>query len=109
MPREKQKRGRRAETKNGGKRKRNDEPIRTKRQKPCVDGGSLNITHHPAGLENDYILLEEPPVVTNDVPFYGLLDREEQEYFSQASGVLDLNRFENAEERSLFIESVYEE
>lgn len=45
----------------------------------------------------------------NDMPFYGLLDSEEQEYFSKANEVLELNQFHDAEERRLFVDSVYRE
>jgi nucleolar protein 9 len=43
------------------------------------------------------------------MPFYGLLDSEEQEYFSKANEVLELNQFNDAEERRLFVDSVYRE
>lgn len=108
MPREKQKRGRRAEEK---KRKREDAPEEavTKRPKPSTD--------EPVAVEsnNDYIPFDDgegqngdahPP---NDMPFYGLLDTEEQEYFSRANELLELNQFQDAEERQLFVESVYKE
>jgi nucleolar protein 9 len=109
MPREKQKRGRRAQEKekkkDEGKRKREDvieEPV-SKRQKPT-----------PPPETEDFIPFnpydeDVQEAGNNDTPFYGLLDSEEQEYFSRANEVLELNQFQDAEERSVFIESVYEE
>ncbi|KAL1982453.1 hypothetical protein VTN96DRAFT_1300 [Rasamsonia emersonii] len=109
MPREKQKRGRRAQEKNKkneAKRKREDnaEEQAPKRQKSST-----------AVETEDYIPLdvgnEDAPQANNnnDTPFYGMLDSEEQEYFSRANELLELDQFRDAEERNLFIESVYKE
>ncbi|KAL1964076.1 hypothetical protein VTN77DRAFT_7494 [Rasamsonia byssochlamydoides] len=109
MPREKQKRGRRAQErnkKNEAKRKReedNAEEQASKRQKPST-----------AVETEDYIPLDvgnedAPQGNAKDTPFYGLLDSEEQEYFSRANEMLELNQFQDAEERSLFVQRVYEE
>lgn len=112
MPRENQKRGRRATDKakkEETKRKRDDAPedSTTKRLKPSEDQA---IT---AGA--DYIPLDieegnqtEAPA-HDDMPFYGLLDPEEQEYFSRANEMLELNQFQDAEERRLFVDSVFRE
>ncbi|OJD27239.1 nucleolar protein 9 [Blastomyces percursus] len=108
MPRERQKRGRRAEA----KRKREDEAgDRTvpKRQKASEGANDFNPSHNRAEIGDDYIPLEEEPASSMDTPFYGLLDPEEQEYFTRASGLLELNQFETEEEKSIFIERVYEE
>jgi len=110
MPREKQKRGRRA----AAKRKREeaaaagDEPPTAKRQKPSTDETDKN---HESEAP-DYIPLEENRSgngAKTEMPFYGLLDAEEQEYFSRANEVLELNQFRDAEERRLFLEGVYAE
>ncbi|GAD99103.1 rRNA processing protein Nop9 [Paecilomyces variotii No. 5] len=113
MPREKQKRGRRAEEK---KRKREEIPeeAATKRPKPSSDEQQDDIE-----TNGDYIPFEdgngegqneyESGHPSSDMPFYGLLDTEEQEYFSRASELLELNQFQDAEERQLFVESVYKE
>ncbi|KAF7114082.1 hypothetical protein CNMCM5793_007062 [Aspergillus hiratsukae] len=119
MPREKQKRGRRAEDKAkkvATKRKREEGPedSAVKRLKPSTENASNN--EIAAGA--DYIPLEEGDdrndvsmndAPSNDIPFYGLLDTEEQEYFSKANEVLELNQFQDAEERRLFVDSVYRE
>ncbi|KAF3491476.1 glutamate decarboxylase 1 [Arthroderma uncinatum] len=116
MPREKQKRGRRAEK---SKRKREDEeaePDSPKRQRTANEEENQVI----AGA--DYIPLDtrdneqeqeqeqgHGQEQEDDTPFYGLLDTEEQEYFSKASQTLELNSFEDDDDKRLFIESVYEE
>ncbi|KAL2367853.1 rRNA processing protein Nop9 [Blastomyces gilchristii SLH14081] len=108
MPRERQKRGRRAEA----KRKRDDEVgdrTAPKRQKASEGDNDFNPLHSQAKIGDDYIPLEEEPASSMDTPFYGLLDPDEQEYFSHASGLLELNQFETEEEKSIFIERVYEE
>lgn len=119
MPREKQKRGRRAEAKareDETKRKREDAPEDpvAKRMKPTTDADE---NPQDPYLENeDYIPFdaEEPQegegnAQSGDMPFYGLLDTDEQEYFSRANEMLDSNQFHDAEERNLFVESVYQE
>ncbi|EAW09688.1 RNA-binding RNA processing protein NOP9 [Aspergillus clavatus NRRL 1] len=114
MPREKQKRGRRAEDKSkkdAAKRKRDEDPedLTAKRLKPATEAEVDPNNEITEGA--DYIPFEEnredgPP---SDMPFYGLLDSEEQEYFSRANEVLESNQFQDAEERRIFIDSVYRE
>lgn len=108
MPREKQKRGRRAQEKikkNEAKRKREDnaEEQALKRQKSSTveteDYIPLDVGNEDAPQANN----------KNDTPFYGMLDSEEQEYFSRANDMLELDQFRDVEERNLFIESVYKE
>lgn len=43
------------------------------------------------------------------MPFYGMLDEDEQEYFKRADEMLELNQFENPEERAMFLASVWKE
>nr|KMM73134.1 hypothetical protein CPAG_09423 [Coccidioides posadasii RMSCC 3488] len=117
MPRERQKRGRRAEAKkdkDSQKRKRGHEATEaeiTKRQKIQGDESSeVPVPHDSAfGDGDDYIPLEEEAAPVDDTPFYGLLDSDEQEYFSRANQTLELNQFENDEDRQLFIDSVLQE
>ncbi|RDW86325.1 RNA-binding RNA processing protein NOP9 [Aspergillus mulundensis] len=116
MPRENQKRGRRATEKakkEETKRKRDEgvEEPTTKRLKPSAEEGN-EIT---AGA--DYIPLDggeeqddqDGTGAPDEMPFYGLLDSEEQEYFSRANEMLELNQFGDAEERRLFVDSVFRE
>lgn len=113
MPREKQKRGRRAEEKSqkdASKRKRDEAPedFAPKRLKSGDEVEDAPMQEAP-----DYIPLDEnydhEQRPNDDMPFYGLLDTQEQEYFSQANEILELNQFQDAEERRLFVESVYRE
>ena len=123
MPREKQKRGRRAEQKaqkEESKREYDDtiEAPSAKRMKPSNEGDE---TVEPSFAEDaDYIpfdeeagqdqqLVEDLGEGNGDTPFYGLLDSDEQEYFSRANEMLEANQFHDAEERNLFVESVYQE
>lgn len=119
MPREKQKRGRRAEAKareDETKRKRDDAPEDpvAKRMKPSTE--TDEILQDPYHENADYIPLDaedqqadEGNAQSGDMPFYGLLDTDEQEYFSRANEMLDSNQFHDAEEKNLFVESVYQE
>lgn len=123
MPREKQKRGRRAEAKaqkDDSKRKRNEAPEDpvAKRIKPSTDADAdADETLEDPYLENaDYIPLDaddqeqaKGQVQSGEMPFYGLLDSDEQEYFSRANEMLESNQFGDDQERNLFVESVYEE
>ncbi|KAJ5382761.1 Armadillo-like helical [Penicillium concentricum] len=125
MPREQQKRGRRAEKKaqkDDSKRKFEETPEDpvAKRMKPSADDETNEANDDIQLPENeDYIPLDqgeqqvqqegEQPDLDGDMPFYGLLDEEESEYFQRANEMLELNEFQDAEERSLFVDSVYSE
>ncbi|KAJ5293921.1 hypothetical protein PENANT_c009G03937 [Penicillium antarcticum] len=124
MPREKEKRGRRAEKKaqkDDSKRKFEEAPDApvAKRIKPSTDEADETIEQQQDEAfehNEDYIPLEQGdemdtqgPEESGDMPFYGLLDDEESEYFSRANEMLELNQFQDAEERSLFVDSVYSE
>lgn len=118
MPREKQKRGRRAEAQQNTdtKRKHDDEPSEpvTKRLKTINlhDDAPRPTDYNQASFGRDYVPLESGGGGggdADDTPFYGLLDTDEQEYFSRASQTLELNQFESDEDRRLFIDSVFEE
>lgn len=125
MPREKQKRGRRAEKKaqeDESKRAYDDtlEAPAAKRMKPDADADAdadaLGFYEDPVGDNTDYMPLDaegkqgnEGEVDAGGMPFYGLLDADEQEYFSRANEILESNQFQDAEEKSLFVESVYQE
>lgn len=114
MPKENKKRGRRME---GTKRKHEEEAEEDqtlaqdiKRQKPTED--------EPNKLEdgNDYVPLAEgdgEPMEgvypTLDTPFFGMLDEEEQEYFKHADEMLEMNSFEDSEQRQLFLANVWRE
>lgn len=106
MPKEHKKRGRREE-----KRKRegnaDDTPSTKKLKRDGLDfEEDENITHN-----NDVVYQEDRSSfqAPGEIPFYGLLDEEEQEYFRRADEMLELNQFGDAEERSLFLANVYKE
>lgn len=119
MPREKEKRGRRAEAKaqkDESKRKRDEAPEDpvAKRMKPTdeTDDNPLeeNADYIPLDSEEQQMQVEGGENAANgDMPFYGLLDADEAEYFNRASEMLESNQFGDAEERGLFVESVYQE
>ncbi|KAJ4350619.1 Nucleolar protein 9 [Ascochyta clinopodiicola] len=43
------------------------------------------------------------------MPFYGMLDDDEQEYFKRADEMLELNQFADPDERAMFLASVWKE
>ena len=103
MPKERKKRGRRDEK----KRKREDEEDQESHKRPK--------SGEPSNLET--VWGEQPAIDDHDgfdpgareMPFYGLLDEEEQEYFKRADTTLELNQFGDVEERALFLANVYKE
>ncbi|KAL9600983.1 MAG: hypothetical protein Q9219_002805 [cf. Caloplaca sp. 3 TL-2023] len=104
MPKELKKRGRREEKKR--KREQEEHHVQTKRRKS--DAGSevdIVVDNDQQFNGADYVPIAGP----GEIPFYGLLDEEEQEYFKRADTMLGLNQFNNAEERELFLANVYQE
>ncbi|KAH7378671.1 armadillo-type protein [Pyrenochaeta sp. MPI-SDFR-AT-0127] len=99
MPKEHKKRGRRDEQK---KRKRDgDDDAASKRHK------NDTVEH----VDDPDVVLQDDGNGANPAPltFYGMLDEDEQEYFKRADEMLELNQFDDAEARNLFLESVYKE
>ena len=126
MPRENQKRGRRAEQKaqKEDTKRQHDEPSEApsaKRMKPSTDADAdtntdANQTSDLYHENADYIPFETEDqqedagnVNSGDAVFFGLLDADESEYFSRANELLEANQFADAEEKNIFIESVYQE
>lgn len=116
MPQEKKKRGRREE-KASKKRKLNDESeTPSKRFKPE--------DHQPEEFENEIVVTGEAgdDFISFDIPrpqgaeapaiedeFHGLLDPQEQEYYSNVNNKIVANDFESEEDRALFIDAVHRE
>lgn len=108
MPRERKKRGRRAEQKKRKLEEDGGEEPESKRQK-----------HNDAAEEPGFMPLggceewvEEPTerrLSKPEMPFYGMLVEEEQNYFRKADERLELNDFTDPEDRSLFLANVYRE
>jgi nucleolar protein 9 len=116
MPKEQKKRGRRAvETKR--KLEQDDDEQTPKRHKLTDD----HEARHSSPLEPDqpeeqqYAEYDEeaqdetPRGQPGEMPFYGMLDEGEQEYFKKADELLELNQFTDAEDRSTFLANVYKE
>lgn len=105
MPKEHKKRGRREEEKR--KRQEQDQVLPAKRQKweELNDNDVVANRNNQDGATSD----SNPVVVPGEIPFYGLLDEDEEEYFKRAGSMLELNQFANDEERRLFLNSVYKE
>ena len=108
MPKEQKKRGRREKKKRmrlnhdeQGEDQDDTQHIASKRQKfeeEEEDAAKVN-------LESD----QTPREPTFDIPFFGLLDEDEQAYFKGVDSMLELNQFENDEERDLLLASIYKE
>lgn len=104
MPKEHRKRGRREETKR--KREQEGDDAASKRQRSDEDEKRGNTVHDdfPYGAAG-HVASAGP----GEIPFYGLLDEEEQEYFKRADTMLELNQFSDAEQRDLFLANIYQE
>lgn len=105
MPKELKKRGRREEKKRKRQEYEHEQDEAVKKYKP-EDGDTeikLDIEEYCQPQEHD------DAANRKDIPFYGLLDEEEQAYFKRADTLLELNQFADAEERSLFLANVYRE
>lgn len=113
MPREHKKRGRRAEQK---KRKLDEEQEggddvpHSKRQKQ--DDATVEEAAFIALPEGERQWVQESTEATTsapEMPFYGMLDEHEQNYFRQADERLELNAFAGPEDRSLFLAALHRE
>ena len=105
MPKEHRKRGRREEKKR--KREEEEDQIAPSKRQKSEDA------EEEVGNDGDEAEpLEGYPEYASrpgDLPFYGLLDEDEQEYFKRADSMLELNQFADADERHLFLANVYKE
>jgi hypothetical protein len=106
MPKEHKKRGRRDEEK---KRKRgvDESDAGSKRLKKEEDEVEEQVEsiEYGEGFQDEAVDVTRPGALT----YYGMLDDDEQEYFKRADEMLELNQFEDAEARKLFLDSVYKE
>ncbi|KKY15363.1 putative rrna processing protein [Phaeomoniella chlamydospora] len=111
MPKDHKKRGRREEK----KRKREEEQVfqapLTKRQRsdePEQEQDWQTNLAVEGDVGDDFIGFHEKADPL-EVVFYGLLDEEEQEYFANVNTKLELNDFEDADDKTAFIDAVYRE
>ncbi|KAI4155185.1 MAG: hypothetical protein LQ341_000218 [Variospora aurantia] len=104
MPKEHRKRGRREEQKR--KREQEADYPMSKRQRSDEDQKGENFVDDDFSYDAaEHIAIAGP----GDIPFYGLLDDEEQEYFKRADTMLELDQFSDAEQRDLFLANIYQE
>jgi nucleolar protein 9 len=114
MPKEHKKRGRRGEKKRKLEQEEDDEQTYKKSKhdddslqtdQPVVDYLPLEEGQHEKFAEQAPGSYPQP----GEMPFYGMLDDEEQEYFKRADEMLELNDFTDPEDRSTFLANVYKE
>jgi nucleolar protein 9 len=106
MPKENKKRGRRADQKR--KLDGEQEAEASKRPRYDQDEQSERTFEDNAG----FIPFEDDggqPSRPNEIPFYGVLDEQESEYFHKAGEMLEVNQFSGPEDREDFVRSVYEQ
>ena len=107
MPKEHRKRGRREERKR--KREEEDDQAATSKRQKSEDAAEVEIIvdgDDQAGRQADHL---EYASRRSELPFYGLLSEDEQEYFKRADSMLELNQFADPAERNLFLANVYTE
>lgn len=116
MPRENKKRGRRGEEKKRKLEETEEESFDAAKRQRVDDNSIFEQDYQPLsgeqqefaqeGLENGVGQEHTRPA---DMPFFGMLDEDEQEYFKRADEMLESNNFGEPEERSLFLANVYRE
>lgn len=106
MPKENKKRGRRMEEKKRKHEETEEDPSLAESSKRRKSADQTEQDFLPIQDGEDGVDAAYPAV---DKPFFGMLDEEEQEYFKHADEMLELNQFEDAESRTLFLENVWRE
>ena len=109
MPKEHKRRGRREEER---KRKLEREGISSsspKRQKTENSDDEVEILINTNATQQEWQQTNDGTLNPGEMPFYGLLDDQEQEYFKQADSLLELDEFPTPDERKLFLESIFQE
>jgi nucleolar protein 9 len=102
MPKEHKKRGRREDQK---KRKRDADDLDDASKRHKTDDQVESIEH---GDDTQHQVFDDA-TRPGELTYYGMLDDDEQEYFKRADEMLELNQFDDAEARKLFLDSVYKE
>ena len=105
MPKEHRKRGRREENKR--KRQEGVDLESAKRRKSDVADCGVGRILHPERPQSESGHVSD--VGLGAVPYYGMLDDDEQEYFKRADTMLELDQFPSQDERELFLANVYKE
>ena len=112
MPTENRKRGRREEKKRKREQQNADKHAKRHKREEEVEEVLQQYDNSQQYAEEKVPYQDEPiDGVTQPgaMPFYGMLDEDEQEYFKRADEMLELNQFADAEERSMFLVSVWKE
>lgn len=118
MPTENRKRGRREEKKRKREQQEADKHTKRTKREDAVD----NVLQQYGDDDDDTAQQQYAPDQTpyqdeaidgvtrpGAMPFYGMLDDDEQEYFKRADEMLELNQFADAEERAMFLANVWKE
>ena len=111
MPTENRKRGRREEKKRKREQQDIDNDVKRHKKEEETEQALQQYNDSQQYAEKAPYQDEAIDGVTRPgvMPFYGMLDEDEQEYFKRADEMLELNQFANSEERSLFLASVWKE
>lgn len=113
MPRENKKRGRRAEEKKRKLEENEDGDFdQAKRQRVAEPGSDQEQDYQQLSADQQdgsYEPVDGEDRPQAELPFFGMLDEEEQEYFKRADEMLESNNFGDPEERRLFLGNVYRE
>lgn len=116
MPRENKKRGRRAEEKKRKLEETEEESFDAAKRQRVDENSAFEQDYQPLSGEQQEFAQEGPENGVGqeytrpaDMPFFGMLDEDEQEYFKRADEMLESNNFAEPEERSLFLANVYRE
>ena len=107
MPKEHKKRGRRELQKRQWEEEYGDGQGAKRQKFQTVEDNVEIIADGKA--ENGGNYKHDAPLMSTELPFYGLLDEEEQEYFRRADSILEVNEFGDTAERDLFLMNIYKE
>ena len=108
MPKERKKRGRREEKRKRKDFQDQDEPS-GKRARVSEDPPDVEVRLDDQDDNREITDQGSLPQTHGQPQFYGLLDDEEQSYFKRADQMLELDQFANPDERTLFLESLWQE
>lgn len=97
MPRENKRRGRRDEKKNEKKRKRREEAEALNSSKKQKFEDEADYVSFSGQQLSEGDRTRESAGEAKEIPFYGLLNEGEQEYFKRADEMLELNQFSSDE------------
>lgn len=115
MPTENRKRGRREEKKRKREQQDADKDAKRHKREEQVDtvlqqyDDAQPFPDQTAAPYQDDAMDVDGVTRPGAMPFYGMLDEDEQEYFKKADEMLELNQFADPEERAMFLANVWKE